>query len=242
MSKRTAIVAPARAESLEPRVLLVGPPNVGMTIVGRVFEDLDGNGRPGRNEPSLPGVTIETSPLAPIGSNLTTDENGRFRVNTVSYFYVSVRAVPPEGMHPTPGDDGWRDAALPGDERFARVRVRPIPLTRTGGVAGSVFLDFDRDGLPGEFPDAARGWRVFLDANGDGVRQRSERMTRSNREGDWGFGGLGAGTYRVGILGRRGFTVTTPGSGFLEVVLTDGAVDSDGNLFGMVKDSRRRLG
>ncbi len=191
----------------------VGPMNIGVTVVGRVFEDLDGNGKRGRNEPPVPGVVIDSLPHHVGFRGPVTDEDGRFRVETLFAAFVTVEVVPPAGLHPTPGDDGVRHAVLPRHKDFARIRVRPIPLTRTGGVTGGVFLDSNRDRVWQDEERAARGWRVFLDANGDGLRQRSERTTTSNRAGAWSFAGLGAGTYRFGIFGRRRFGLRRPRAG-----------------------------
>ena len=203
-----------------------------MEIIGRVFEDLDGNGKPGRHEPPIPGVAIVVNPQYPI-NNLVTDKNGRFRLRSIFQASVSVWAVPPEGLHPTPGDDGVREARLARRERFAHVRVRPIPLTRTGGVTGRVVYDINGDGVIDADAPPARGWRVFIDSNRDFVRQRSERVTVSDRGGNWAFGGLAPGNYRIGIFGRRNWPITGPDLGILEVTLADGTVDSDGNVFGV---------
>jgi hypothetical protein len=210
----------AHAECLEPRRLMTAP-SFGITVHGRVFEDLDGDGRPGRGEPGLAGVTV-TNNGAPAA---VTGDDSRFRFFAIGAL-ATAQAVPPSGLHLTPGDDGIRTLVYPGGRRNAPVSAKPIPLTRTGGITGSVFYDLDGDGVPS--PDALglRGRPVFLDTNGDRLRQRSEPITRTDRRGNYFFGGLTPGAYRVAVLPGGGWGFNSARSP-VQVSIADGEVIND---------------
>ena len=220
--------APPRVDRLEPRRLMVGPPNYGITLVGRVFDDLDGDGKWDRNEPPVAGVTISGSSLA-----FPTGDDGKFNVFGIGNV-AFCQIVPPEGMHFTPGESGHRVAErTKNGARHRTVHVRPVALTRTAGIAGTVFHDADRDGTRNEIePSGVPGRRVLLDLDADGVRDPGERVARTDRTGAFGFGGLDPGAYRVHLLRRPGWDVTTAGD--TDVVVTTGQV-TEGVLIGVAR-------
>jgi ELWxxDGT repeat protein len=70
-----------------------------------------------------------------------------------------------------------------------------IPVN--GIITGTVFSDYDRDGVldPGEPP--LPGYRVYIDRNNDGVCNKNETQTRATQTGRYTFTGLGAGKYII---------------------------------------------
>jgi hypothetical protein len=243
-SESLARPAPATSEPLEPRTLL-NHSSFGLFVNGLVFDDRDGDGRRDRGEPGIPAVTI-TDAGEPTGVT-TTDNEGRFQWFRMGVAFVSLQAVPPPGMHVTAGDDGVRTAENPGG-RNRTVRARPIPLTRTGGVTGTVFYDADEDGV--RSPDAVGvpGRRLFLDRNNDFSRQRDEPVARTDVRGNFFFRGVAPGTYHVVFddecsafpaIRTCRWKVNTEGEPSRQVVLvrTDGALVTD-VLFGITWTGR----
>jgi hypothetical protein len=100
-------------------------------------------------------------------------------------------------------------------------------------VGGHVFTDTNGNGLRDRAERVAPGWTVFADANGNGKRDRGERSAVTDRNGGWTIDGLLPGSITVRTLKRRGFTVTAPGrNGVLQLSLVSNA-RSLSNLFGI---------
>lgn len=84
-----------------------------------------------------------------------------------------------------------------------------------GGIQGAVFA-------AGSSNDMRAGWIIFLDQNGNGRRDTSERLTITDTNGAYNFVGLVAGSHRVTVESRSGWAKTSPASGFYSVSLTAG--------------------
>jgi uncharacterized delta-60 repeat protein len=87
-------------------------------------------------------------------------------------------------------------------------------------ITGSVFFDFDGDGLrdvdaPVE-PDLV-GRTVFLDTNGNNKLDPGEPQAKTDGGGNYKFVNLTPGNYRVGDVLPAGWTHTDPTTGFFDV-------------------------
>jgi uncharacterized protein (DUF2141 family) len=61
---------------------------------------------------------------------------------------------------------------------------------------------------------------MFLDANKNGLKDTGEKTAVTDGNGNYTFGGLAAGSYRVREVVPSGFKVSSPSTGFTDVTLT----------------------
>jgi uncharacterized repeat protein (TIGR01451 family) len=127
-------------------------------IIGRVFDDLNGNGYADAGEPGMPGVRVVTVN----GLILTSDTNGRFHIacadipdgNIGSNFILKLDPGSlPDGYHLTTEN--------PRDVRLTRGKVTKLNF----GVAKAcnVVLDIKRDAFVGNSSDLKPEWMKGLD-------------------------------------------------------------------------------
>ncbi|MEY2849546.1 MAG: hypothetical protein RI885_2213 [Actinomycetota bacterium] len=130
----------------------VGNGSIGDTV----WLDLDGDGTRDAGEPAIPGVTVSLFWLADDGIiTTTTDANGNYRFELLQTgdYEVGIDSGLPLGLSPTADPDG-------GDDDTSIVNLS----------AGEADLDQDFGYRGG----AAIGDSIWLDVNGDGVRQANE--------------------------------------------------------------------
>ena len=149
------------------------------SIGGIVFEDLDGNG-PLQNGPRLGGWNVfldlnfngqpgGSEPLATTSSKL--GDQGEFTFDNLRPGIYRVREIVQPGFVAGNPSGAFRDVTVTSgqaatDAIFANYRL--------GSISGSVFDDFDGDGLK-ETGEASRAIRtVYLDTNGDGDQDTGE--------------------------------------------------------------------
>ena len=84
---------------------------------------------------------------------------------------------------------------------------RSVPAAITGSVFEDLNGNASRDG--GEPALAQAGITVYLDQNGNGVRDVGDIVTQTLADGSYGFAGLAAGTYSVRQEVPVGWTQTT---------------------------------
>ncbi len=127
-------------------------------IIGRVFDDRNGNGYADEGEPGMPGVRVVTVN----GLLLTSDKNGRFHVSCADVPDASIgtnfilkldTASLPHGYHLTTEN--------PRDVRLTRGKVTKLNF----GVTKScdVALDIRRDAFVGNTPQLKPKWEQGLD-------------------------------------------------------------------------------
>jgi hypothetical protein len=59
-----------------------------------------------------------------------------------------------------------------------------------GAISGTKWNDLNQDGQRDADEPGLAGWTIFLDANGDGGLDASERSTITNTDGDYSFAEL----------------------------------------------------
>src|SRR5262249_47309116 len=105
--------------------------------------------------------------------------------------------------------------------------ITPVSL---GVVSGTVFRDFNSNGVqdPGE-PGLA-GQTVFLDLNGSGVLQPGDPTAITDANGNLQLGVQSAGTYIVREQLFGGVLLSVPANGSYQVMLTIGATVTGQNF------------
>ena len=83
--------------------------------------------------------------------------------------------------------------------------------TPLGSISGTLFDDADGDRVRDANEGPLPGWTVYLDTDGDGVRERFEPATITAADGSYRFDGLPAGQYTVREVLQPGWLQTLPG-------------------------------
>jgi hypothetical protein len=100
----------------------------------------------------------------------------------------------------------------------------------TGGavIRGSVFSDLDSDGVRENDEPSLTGVKVYLDADHNGSHGPNEVEVTTGTDGSYSFGGLSTGTYRIRIDTNNSNQITSPGTGFHDVIIaTNDQVQTD---------------
>jgi hypothetical protein len=210
-----------------------GPPGA---IGDLVWEDLDGDGTQGADEPGVPTVIVELLDASgTVLSTLVTETDGQYRFSGLAGGDYSVRFDAPPGFGFTAPDQG-NDDQLDSDADPATGQTPTLSLadgeldlsvdaglralpSGPATIGDLAWRDLDRDGLqePGE-PGLANVTVRLLDQQGAIVA-----TTTTDSGGIYGFTNVAPGTYRVRFVSPAGLMPTTADAG------TDDTVDSDIN-------------
>jgi len=197
-------------------------------ITGIVFRDLDGDGRQGPRESGLAGVTVELFQQGQLLASLASNADGSYAFTTLTpgHYLVGV--------------------ALPAD--FVAVTGRERPVALADGSA--VNLGF------GLQPVSTIAGLVYVDRNGDGIRQQREHginaatltlvtagpdgvfrtgdevvvaTTTSDGDGAYAFVNQAVGAYAVQLTTPTNYTHTSPSEVVVNLAQSRSAVANFGN-------------
>ncbi|MEA2707662.1 MAG: hypothetical protein QOF78_263 [Phycisphaerales bacterium] len=128
----------------------------------------------------------------------------------------------------------WIAAQLLGDNA-------PAPINAS--VAGKIFNDVDADGFRDAAEAGLANWKVFIDADKDGVLDPGEKTATSDAAGNYKFADLAPGSYRVRVVQQATWRRTKPTAAWYDYNLVAGqdvtvadfgqsqSVQITGNLF-----------
>ena len=209
-------------------------PVAAASLTGKVFADLNGDGRRRGAEPALAGAVVfvdgdDDGTLDDGEASATSEPDGSYTITGLEAGSHRVRVQPVDGWRVTLPAAGFQDVTARADKPG---RVKPFALTRKVAVTGAVFDDADGNGLREAAEPGLRGRRVFADLNGDGLWQKPEPRATTDRLGQWVLSGLDAGSYLVRIIARPGYASTTPAGGAMTVTASTGGTTSGEHLFG----------
>jgi len=127
----------------------------------------------------------------------------------------------PDGIFGTPDD---RPTPFPMVDRFNPIEgitgFQRVTASLAWGLAtgkagtnlsGTVFNDFNRDGVRGSGESGQGGITVFVDANGNGVLDAGETSTVTSADGTYSLP-VASGNNRIAAVAPPGFIFTTPAS------------------------------
>jgi len=221
-------VSPPAVPPVSPPALPTSP---GGSIAVTVWNDLNADGRRQKREPGLASLRV----VLDVGNDgqtqdephAITGEDGLATFTALDQVAYSVHL-----------DDttGWRVTSLGGTSRGAtvesrRIKAKPCGLTQAVTIGGQVFADGNVNAVQDDDEPPFRKARVFLDLNGDGVRQKEERIAKIAPTGAYRFTGLPAGQYSVRLLFKPGFVPAAPA--VLSVDVSTTGVESLLNNFGV---------
>ncbi len=206
------------------------PPTVGGTIHGAVFVDGNGDGIRQSTEPGQAGVRVfidlnNDGKYTPASTSTTPGEpfvlsalNGSYDLKVGKDGTYSVLEVVPPGFTMTtgvPAPVAVSGGATVAGPLFGNQLLPPPPVTG-GTIHGTVFIDGNGDGIRQNTEPGQGGVIVFLDLNGDGKLSPGTSTTPgepaviSSPNGGYDLKVGKDGTYSVLEVVPPNFTMTTP--------------------------------
>jgi hypothetical protein len=203
------------------------------SIAGQLFNDADADGVKDASESALANwrVFIDDDKDGVLDSwetSVTTDAAGNYRFGNLANGNHRIRPVIQSGWRPTTPPVGYYDMPQTTDTITEQL---DFLLTQKAQISGVVFTDADGDGTRDGGETGLSAWRIYIDADNDGVFDSTEKSVLTDASGNWTLGNLSAGTYRVRVVQQTGWARTTPTSGSYSVTVAAGA-SSTGNAFG----------
>jgi len=197
-------------------------PNFG-SIQGTIFADTIRNGTLDSEDVPLSGWVVyldqnnngvrDTQDLVAIS---TTD--GYYFENVPSYREYTLRVESREGWSLSGKDNTSSDSIAiflqaggnASGLDFGYTLDSIVGQSQSSSISGSVFNDLNFDGLIQNGEAALAGVTVFLDINGNEVRDFNEPRTVTGPTGDYSFVNLGKGSYSVRVSLENGIDQTSP--------------------------------
>ncbi len=225
-------------------------------VTGTVYADLNGNGIFDGNDAFASNVfvyqDVNRNGVDDLGEQrVLTDVNGQYTLTipAMQADTYAVGVIPPSDLWlPTdPGHDGVEDVfAGPGsptqivnffldppNDAFPDGGIGP------GSILGVVFNDLDGDGTRDPGDNGIEGFRVFIDANENGVWENATEVSvLTSNLGSFSFSNVTPGLIRLDIvipnegLPSAAWSLTAPVLGYREVTLGDGG-SAEGIAFGV---------
>lgn len=216
-------------ERLESRSLLVGD------VAGTVFHDVNNNGVKNPEEDGLPGWTVfldvnKNGTLDAGEPSQVTDVDGDYLIEGVPAVTYTIREILKPGWSPSTGFSDHRQVTVI-DEDEVKVNFGNY-IRQIGTITGTVWNDFNGDGIRAAGDVGLADWTVFLDVNrnnafdtdlnGDGIANDPEPSQLTDAAGEYTFVGVAAGSQRVGEVLPAGWETPEGFDTHREVFVTTG--------------------
>ena len=182
------------------------------SISGRVFQDVIRNDQFDLGEPGVGQVVVflDANKNGLLDSNEVrqlTDANGSYRFQGLAPLqeYSIGIVVPPSLQQTFPSNNAsWRVFLGAGaqleDRDFAVVQSTAGGQFENASISGTLFHDLNEDGIRQVGERAISGVTVYLDLNGNAVRDFNEPRVVTDSQGNYSFAGLGNRVYTVRTL------------------------------------------
>ncbi|MDA7510456.1 hypothetical protein N8612_02155 [Verrucomicrobia bacterium] len=189
------------------------------SISGLKFEDINGDGIKNDDESTLEGwaIYLDLDGNGGLDSgepSAVTDVSGSYQFDSLLDGDYTLREVPQTGWVQTfPGisEDGAHYVTIAGGSDQAGIDFgNQRELIDIGSISGVKFEDLDGDGLRGESEPLLLGWRIYIDADGDGELGADERSTLTDGNGAYQFDSLSDAEYTIRESQQSGWVQTFP--------------------------------
>jgi hypothetical protein len=211
----------------------------GGSISGNVFNDANGNLVKDSGEAGVSGRTIyldtNLNSVKDGGEvSTTTDASGNYKFSNLAAGTYKIREILPSGwVQTTPTSNFGNNATLTSGQNVSGKNFGTRQTTAaTGKISGTVFHDFNRNGVRDTGDTGLSGWTVWIDTDLDGVLDSNERRTTTDSSGNYSFGTLAAGTYKIRTVKPSGWVQTTPSNNFGHTVTLSTGQSASGENFG----------
>jgi len=180
---------------------------VGQPLTGRVFEDVNSDGRLTSGERSLAGITVFADAngdgiLNPGEASSVTSATGTYSL-AVGPSAVTVAVVTPSGFVTTTTGSGATGSGGSSNVNIGLVRVN-------ADVTGTIFADLNGNGIRDAGEPVTPGVTVYLDLDGDDRPDLGEPRAVSAANGTYRLNFPGPGTYVIREVLPSGFEQTFP--------------------------------
>jgi len=223
-----------------PGLSILGGGTTGGSISGNVFNDANGNLVKDSGEGNVSGRTLyldtnNNSVKDSSEASTTTDSSGNYKFSNLAAGTYKVREILPSGWVQTvPTSNFGNNATLTSGQNVTGKNFGTRQTTAaTGKISGTVFHDFDRDGTRDSGDTGLSGWTVWIDTDNDSVLDSSERRTTTDSSGNYSFGSLAAGSYKIRVVRQSGWVQTTPTNNFGHTITLSSGQQVSGRLTGL---------
>jgi hypothetical protein len=207
-------------------VLLAGTPPTG-SISGSVFNDANSNGALDTGEKGQPNVRVyldsNKNGIFDSGTEtgVLTNASGNYTFTKLPPDTYTIREELPPGQRMTLPTLGSYNVTLAPNQLITK---KSFGNTTHPLLKGTIFNDLNSDGLHQLTENGLAGWTVFIDTNKNGLLDFNEPHTLTDASGNYVFGTVSAGAYRVREVLKSGFRRTSPAAGYYDVTLTAASV------------------
>jgi hypothetical protein len=198
------------------------------TISGFVFRDTDADGVKDSTETTLSNAWRVYIDADKDGVFDSTERNVYASAGGSSYSFGTllpgtyrVRMVPLSGNRFTVPTSGYYDVTI-NENSFSG---KNFGVTTNVLIKGNVFNDLNGDKLKSTGELGLSNWRVYIDADKDGIFDSTETSVLTDSSGNFSFKNKAAGTYVIRIVQQSGWTRTTTASSYT-VTLGSGGTSS----------------
>lgn len=205
------------------------------TFSGTVFNDKNRNGVKDSGENGLSGIVVfldtNDNGVADVGElTRTTNGSGAYSfANIDAGDYIVRQTLQTNWVQTLPVGNGTaRNVTIARDDNLTGEDFGQDAIP--GRILGTVFDDFDSDGVRDTGEPGLSGFQVFIDTDKDGNLDTGETTVLTDKNGNYRFVNIDPGSYRVRVVLKNGYRFTT--ASFIDTTLA-AAQDVTGQLFGL---------